>query len=141
MLIYASGTYFWLLLLQPSFSLQAYTGHTSHVMSLDFHPKKNDLFCSCDANNEIRFWNISQYSCTRVSKVTYEIYLISYFTYHRCDGFGLLALLNLVKLIKQGGSAQVRFQPRVGHLLAAAAGSVVSLFDVESDRQMHSLQV
>ncbi|KAE9621127.1 putative transcription factor WD40-like family [Lupinus albus] len=91
----------------PSFSLQAYTGHTAHVMSLDFHPKKNDLFCSCDANNEIRFWNISQYSCTRVSK---------------------------------GGSAQVRFQPRIGHLLAAAAGSVVSLFDVESDRQMQSLQ-
>ncbi|OIW01395.1 hypothetical protein TanjilG_02551 [Lupinus angustifolius] len=91
----------------PSFSLQAYTGHTAHVMSLDFHPKKNDLFCSCDANNEIRFWNISQYSCTRVSK---------------------------------GGSAQVRFQPRIGHLLAAAAGNVVSLFDVESDRQMQSLQ-
>ncbi|XP_019449826.1 PREDICTED: transcriptional corepressor LEUNIG_HOMOLOG-like isoform X1 [Lupinus angustifolius] len=91
----------------PSFSLQAYTGHAAHVMSLDFHPKKNDLFCSSDANNEIRFWNISQYSCTRVSK---------------------------------GGSAQVRFQPRIGHLLAAAASNVVSLFDVESDRQMQSLQ-
>ncbi|CAL0303083.1 unnamed protein product [Lupinus luteus] len=91
----------------PSFSLQAYTGHTAHVMSLDFHPKKNDLFCSSDANNEIRFWNISQYSCTRVSK---------------------------------GGSSQVRFQPRIGHLLAAAASNVVSLFDVESDRQMQSLQ-
>lgn len=71
-----SGTYLWLLLLQPSFSLQAYSGHTSHVVSLDFHPKKNDLFCSCDDNNEIRFWNISQYSCTRVFKVVYEIYLI-----------------------------------------------------------------
>lgn len=91
----------------PSLSLQAYSGHTSHVASLDFHPKKNDLFCSCDDNNEIRFWNISQYSCTRVFK---------------------------------GGSTQVRFQPRSGHLLAAASGNVVSLFDVETDRQMHSLQ-
>ncbi|KAF7837148.1 transcriptional corepressor LEUNIG_HOMOLOG isoform X1 [Senna tora] len=91
----------------PNFCLQTYAGHTSHVMSLDFHPKKNDLFCSCDANSEIRFWNISQFSCTRVSK---------------------------------GGSAQVRFQPRIGHLLAAAAGNVVSLYDVETDRLMQSLQ-
>ncbi|KAK4266491.1 hypothetical protein QN277_027400 [Acacia crassicarpa] len=89
------------------FCLQTYTGHTSHVMSLDFHPKKNDLFCSCDANSEIRYWNISQYSCTRVSK---------------------------------GGSAQVRFQPRIGHRLAAAAGNVVSLYDVETDRLVQSLQ-
>ncbi|XP_015574101.1 transcriptional corepressor LEUNIG_HOMOLOG isoform X2 [Ricinus communis] len=92
---------------EPRYSLQTYTGHTSHVMSLDFHPKKNDLFCSCDGNNEIRFWNINQYSCTRISK---------------------------------GGIAQVRFQPRIGHLLAAAAENVVSIFDVETDRQTHSLQ-
>ncbi|KAG8658437.1 transcriptional corepressor LEUNIG_HOMOLOG isoform X1 [Manihot esculenta] len=92
---------------EPRYSLQTYTGHTSHVMSLDFHPKKNDLFCSCDGNNEIRFWNISQYSSTRISK---------------------------------GGTAQVRFQPRIGHLLAAAAENVVSIFDVETDRQTHSLQ-
>ncbi|KAK9289269.1 hypothetical protein L1049_017745 [Liquidambar formosana] len=92
---------------EPSYCLQAYTGHNSHVMSLDFHPKKNDLFCSCDGNSEIRFWNISKYSSTHVSK---------------------------------GGSAQVRFQPRIGHLLAAAAENVVSIFDVETDRKTCSLQ-
>ncbi|XP_004296628.1 PREDICTED: transcriptional corepressor LEUNIG [Fragaria vesca subsp. vesca] len=53
---------------EPNYCLQTYKGHTSHVMSLDFHPKKTDLFCSCDTNNEIRFWNINQYSCTRVIK-------------------------------------------------------------------------
>ncbi|GFP79987.1 transcriptional corepressor leunig [Phtheirospermum japonicum] len=73
----------------PSYCLQAYTGHSSHVMSLDFHPKKNDLFCFCDSKNEIRYWSISPFSCTRVSK--------------------------------QGGTAQVRFQPTTGHLLAAAS--------------------
>ncbi|KAK1355957.1 Transcriptional corepressor LEUNIG [Heracleum sosnowskyi] len=52
----------------PSYCLQAYTGHTSHVISLDFHPKKNDMFCFCDSDNEIRYWNISPFSCTRVSK-------------------------------------------------------------------------
>ncbi|KAG5063360.1 hypothetical protein JHK85_004543 [Glycine max] len=92
---------------QPTFPLHTYSGHTSHVVSLDFHPKKTELFCSCDNNNEIRFWSISQYSSTRIFK---------------------------------GGSTQVRFQPRLGHLLAAASGSVVSLFDVETDRQIHTLQ-
>ncbi|KAH1060678.1 hypothetical protein GLYMA_02G164700v4 [Glycine max] len=92
----------------PTFPLHTYSGHTSHVVSLDFHPKKTELFCSCDNNNEIRFWSISQYSSTRI--------------------------------FKQGGSTQVRFQPRLGHLLAAASGSVVSLFDVETDRQIHTLQ-
>ncbi|KAJ7957724.1 Transcriptional corepressor LEUNIG [Quillaja saponaria] len=91
----------------PSFCLKTYAGHTSHVTSLDFHPKKIDLFCSCDANNEIRFWNITQYSCTRFTK---------------------------------GGSTKVRFQPRIGHILAAASGNVVSLFDVETDRKIQSLQ-
>ncbi|KAJ8616177.1 hypothetical protein MRB53_035549 [Persea americana] len=92
---------------EPNYCLHAYSGHGSPVMSLDFHPKKTDLFCSCDNNGGIRYWNASQYSCSRVSK---------------------------------GGIAQVRFQPRVGQFLAAAAENVVSIFDVESDRKTYSLQ-
>ncbi|KAI9195266.1 hypothetical protein LWI28_013381 [Acer negundo] len=92
---------------KPSYSMQNYIGHTSHVKSLDFHPKKNDLFCSCDTNNEIRYWNINQFPCARISK---------------------------------GGTRQVRFQPRIGQLLAAASESVVSILDVESDRLIHSLK-
>ncbi|CAL5427238.1 unnamed protein product [Camellia sinensis] len=92
----------------PSYCLNAYTGHPNHVISLDFHPKKNDLFCFCDSNNEIRYWNINPFTCARVSK--------------------------------QGGSAQVRFQPISGHVLAAASDKVVSIFDVETDRQTHAFQ-
>ncbi|KAJ3691529.1 hypothetical protein LUZ61_020693 [Rhynchospora tenuis] len=92
---------------EPGFCLHTYSGHTSHVTSLDFHPKKSDLLCSCDGNGEIRYWSVSQLSCTRVSK---------------------------------GGTAQVRFQPSIGQLLAAAAENIVSVFDVESDRNMHTLQ-
>ncbi|CAL5427199.1 unnamed protein product [Camellia sinensis] len=93
----------------PSYCLNAYTGHPNHVISLDFHPKKNDLFCFCDSNNEIRYWNINPFTCARVSK--------------------------------QGGSAQVRFQPISGHVLAAASNKVVSIFDVETDRQTHAFQI
>ena len=43
--------------------------------------------------------------------------------------------------MKQGGSTNVRFQPRIGQLLAAAAENVVSIFDVETERRTHLLQV
>ncbi|XP_068664671.1 transcriptional corepressor LEUNIG_HOMOLOG-like isoform X4 [Aristolochia californica] len=91
----------------PQYCLGVFSGHSSHVMSLDFHPKKTEVFCSCDGNSEIRYWNISQYTSTRVSK---------------------------------GGTAQVRFQPRMGQLLAAASENVVAVFDVEQDRQTLTLQ-
>ncbi|GMH25856.1 hypothetical protein Nepgr_027699 [Nepenthes gracilis] len=91
----------------PSHCLNVYPGHGSHIMSLDFHPKKNDLFCFCDSNNEIRYWNISPFSCAHIFK---------------------------------GGTAQVRFQPRVGQFLAAASDKVVSIFDVETYRLVHSFQ-
>ncbi|KAL4597350.1 hypothetical protein ACB092_12G225300 [Castanea dentata] len=91
----------------PNYCVQAYTTHNSAVMSLDFHPKKTDLFCFCDNDNEIHYWNINPFSCTRISK---------------------------------GGMAQVRFQPRIGQLLAAASDKVVSIFDVETDRKTLSFQ-
>nr|VDD06921.1 unnamed protein product [Brassica oleracea] len=48
---------------EPGYFVRTITGHTAPVMSLDFHPKKTDLFCSCDGNNEIRFWNINAANC------------------------------------------------------------------------------
>ncbi|PON60795.1 WD repeat containing protein [Trema orientale] len=81
--------------------------HNSPVMSLDFHPKKTELFCFCDHENEIHYWNVNPFSCVRLSK---------------------------------GGSTQVRFQPRIGNLLAAASDKVVSIVDVETDKQIHSFQ-
>ncbi|KAK7342255.1 hypothetical protein VNO80_25200 [Phaseolus coccineus] len=44
------------------------------------------------------------------------------------------------KVQNKGGSTQVRFQPRVGQFLVTASGTVVSLFDVETDRRMHTFQ-
>ncbi|KAF5473073.1 hypothetical protein F2P56_009716 [Juglans regia] len=53
---------------RPNKPLYKFLGHVQQVMSLDFHPQKLDLLCSCDQDNEIRLWNIKNYSCTRVSK-------------------------------------------------------------------------
>ncbi|KAI4337361.1 hypothetical protein L6164_015790 [Bauhinia variegata] len=91
----------------PGYSLRTFTGHSASVMSLDFHPNKDDLICSCDGDGEIRYWSINNGSCARVSK---------------------------------GGTAQMRFQPRLGRYLAAAAENVVSILDVETQACRYSLQ-
>lgn len=44
-------------------------GHNATVMSLDFHPNKDDLICSCDSDGEIRYWSISHGSYAGVFKV------------------------------------------------------------------------
>ncbi|KAJ4957815.1 hypothetical protein NE237_024926 [Protea cynaroides] len=52
----------------PDYSLRTFTGHSASVMSLDFHPNKEDLICSCDGDSEIRYWSINNGSCARVFK-------------------------------------------------------------------------
>ncbi|KAM1224792.1 hypothetical protein ACFX2G_044589 [Malus domestica] len=91
----------------PGYSLRTFMGHSASVMSLDFHPNKDDLICSCDSDGQIRYWSINNGSCSSVFK---------------------------------GGTAQMRFQPRLGRLLAAAAENVVSILDVETQTCRHSLQ-
>ncbi|KAJ9168820.1 hypothetical protein P3X46_020304 [Hevea brasiliensis] len=54
---------------KPSKPLFKLLGHADQVMALDFHPRKVDLLCSCDSNDEIRLWNVNRCACTHVSKV------------------------------------------------------------------------
>lgn len=91
----------------PSYSLRNFMGHSATVMSLDFHPNKDDLIASCDGDGEVRYWSITNGSCARVFK---------------------------------GGSTQIRFQPRHGRYLAAAAENVISILDVETQACQHRLQ-
>ncbi|KVH93843.1 WD40 repeat-containing protein [Cynara cardunculus var. scolymus] len=53
-------------LTSPGCAVRTFTGHTTSVMSIDFHPKK-DLICSCD-ENEIRYWAIKNAGCVKVAK-------------------------------------------------------------------------
>ncbi|XP_042520738.1 transcriptional corepressor LEUNIG-like isoform X2 [Macadamia integrifolia] len=90
-----------------SHSLCKLIGHSEQVMSLDFHPKKMDLLCSCDGNNEIWLWNVNRHECTCKFK---------------------------------GGMTQVRFQPQVGQLLAAASGNTINVLDVETGSVQFNLK-
>ncbi|XP_062213886.1 transcriptional corepressor LEUNIG_HOMOLOG-like isoform X2 [Phragmites australis] len=89
-------------------ALQTFHGHSSHVTSVDFHPRLTEVLCSCDDNGEIRFWKVGQTTTSHAFRV------------------------------KQGGTGRVRFQPRSGQLLAVAAGSMVNIFDVEKQANLHS---
>ena len=55
--------------LQPGCSRCTFVGHTASVMSVDVHPNKDDVVCSCDLDGEIRYWSINNGSCARVFKV------------------------------------------------------------------------
>ncbi|KAF8643981.1 hypothetical protein HU200_066620 [Digitaria exilis] len=89
-------------------ALQTFHGHSSHVTSLDFHPRLTEVLCSCDDNGEIRFWTVGQTTSTHLFRV------------------------------KQGGTGRVRFQPGSGQRLAVAAGSMVNIFDVEKQADLLS---
>ncbi|KAL6909614.1 hypothetical protein ACP4OV_001895 [Aristida adscensionis] len=89
-------------------ALQTFHGHSSHVTSVDFHPRLTDVLCSCDDNGEIRFWTVGQSTPS-------------------CAFRG-----------KQGGTGRVRFQPQSGQFLAVAAGNMVKIFDVEKQTNLHS---
>ncbi|XP_047981706.1 transcriptional corepressor LEUNIG_HOMOLOG-like [Salvia hispanica] len=43
-------------------------GHADQVMSVDFHPRKSNLVCSCDCSDEIRLWNFKESACFRFFK-------------------------------------------------------------------------
>ncbi|CAI8591125.1 unnamed protein product [Vicia faba] len=53
---------------RPKKSLFSLSGHSEQVMSLDFHPTKVDLLCSCDSNDIIRMWNVNQRSSLHITK-------------------------------------------------------------------------
>ncbi|KAE8685599.1 Transcriptional corepressor LEUNIG [Hibiscus syriacus] len=156
---------------QPSYPIWKYTGHTAQVMSLDFHPKKTELFCSCDGNSEIRFWNINQSSCTHLKwsekgRLILESDSSNALNWIKNPEASPAVFVHLVKeiaksvldynvitrhvqrcinweadgLAKSGIGTNVRFQPRIGQFLAAAADNVVSIFDVETDRRTQLLQ-
>lgn len=72
-----------IVLLQQGYSIRTFTGHSAAVMSLDFHPNKDDLICSCDGDNEIRFWSINNGNIVRIFKVT-QFFLFSILSIWKC---------------------------------------------------------
>ncbi|KAL5772402.1 hypothetical protein ACOSQ2_012326 [Xanthoceras sorbifolium] len=45
-----------------------FCGHNAEVTSLDFHPVKKEILCSCDALGTIKLWNVNDQTCTGTFK-------------------------------------------------------------------------
>ncbi|KAL6842814.1 hypothetical protein ACP4OV_027658 [Aristida adscensionis] len=86
----------------PEYSLRTFTGHSASVMSLDFHPNKEDIICSCDSDGEVRSWSIKNGSCVTCVRAF------------------------------NAAATQLRFQPRQGKYLAAASEKAVFILDAET---------
>ncbi|CAL9238392.1 unnamed protein product [Arabidopsis halleri] len=98
--------------------------HTAPVMSLDFHPKKTEMFCSSDSSGVIHYWNIDTFSSLDTLEASFTT-----FSYHSQP------------LISGGeGCQQVRFQPQDGKYLAAAIQNFVSIVDVETHQLIFLLE-
>ena len=127
--------------MQTDYSLRTFTGHSASVMSLDFHPNKEDMICSCDSDGEVRSWSINNGSClTCVKVVKVQCYLLYFMGSLR---FSLIMILFLNHILSsQGGATQMRFQPRKGKYLAAASEKVIYILDGETQHACRSpLQV
>ncbi|QHO11767.1 Transcriptional corepressor LEUNIG [Arachis hypogaea] len=65
--------------------------------------------------------------------------------YMNCDGDGEIQYWSInngsYARVFKGGITQMRFQPRLGRYLAAAAENVVSILDVETQGCRYSLKV
>jgi len=52
------------------YSLRTFTGHQASIMSLDFHPNKQDVICSCDSAGQVRSWSTIYSNCLNCVKVS-----------------------------------------------------------------------
>ncbi|KAE8731878.1 Transcriptional corepressor LEUNIG [Hibiscus syriacus] len=121
--------------------------HTHIITDIRFRPNSTQLATS-SFDTTVRVWDAAQPS--------YSIWKYTGHTHRLCPSISTLRILNFSALAMatvrfvsgtstnilalQGGSTNVRFQPRIGQFLAAASDNVVSIFDVETDRRTQLLQ-
>jgi WD40 repeat protein len=113
-------------------------------MSLDFHPNKEDIICSCDSDGEVRSWSINNGSCLTCVKV-FKVWVLIFIgrSFPQTINFWWLLLFPIIILLSsQGGATQMRFQPRKGKYLAAASEKAIYILDGETQHACRSpLQV
>lgn len=139
-------TYFVAILFQTKKVLFNLVGHAEQVNSVDFHPRKANLLCSCDVNDEIKLWNVKESTCFRSFKVSLWCWNKMMLNYKQVSQNLWISSSNgsdfeFVMVQWQGATRQVRFQCRQGNLLAAATGNVINLIDVETGMIQHRFEV
>ncbi|MBA0613195.1 hypothetical protein Godav_013682, partial [Gossypium davidsonii] len=111
--------------------------HTHIITDIRFRPNSTQLATS-SFDTTVRIWDAAQgiphKLCPLIStlrRMNFSALVMATVRFASGTSISIPAL---------GGSTNVRFQPRTGQFLAAAADNVVSIFDVETDRRTQLLQ-
>ncbi|XP_042376832.1 transcriptional corepressor LEUNIG_HOMOLOG-like isoform X1 [Zingiber officinale] len=125
--------------------------HSHIITDVCFRPNSTQLATS-SFDKTVRLWSASE-SIHCLRSFTGHSSQITSLDFHpketdifcSCDDNGEIRYWNAsqyscTQSFKGGGTVQVRFQPRSGQFLAAAADNMISIFDVETHTNMRTLQ-
>ncbi|GLT24969.1 hypothetical protein SLA2020_001280 [Shorea laevis] len=123
--------------------------HKLVITDVRFRPNSSQL-ATASVDKSVRVWDAANPNYC-VPAYTHSSPVMSLDFHHKktdlfcfCDHDNEIRYCNLNTLscsrIFKGGTAQVRFQPRTGQFLAAVSDKIVSIFDVEADRQTYTFQ-
>ncbi|WOL05759.1 transcriptional corepressor [Canna indica] len=124
--------------------------HSHIITDVCFRPNSSQLATS-SFDKTVRLWNAAE-SIHCLNTFAGHSSQVASLDFHpkeldilcSCDDNGEIrywsASQNMCKLVSKGASIQVRFQPRSGQFLAAVADNVVSIFDVETNTKIRTLQ-
>ncbi|KAG8481135.1 hypothetical protein CXB51_025925 [Gossypium anomalum] len=120
--------------------------HTHIITDIRFRPNSTQLATS-SFDTTVRVWDAAQvyplapfflHLCVILSYGPFRPFLL--WAYGTSLSLDFHPKKNDLSALVMGGCSNVRFQPRIGQFLAAAAETVVSIVDVETDRRTQLLQ-
>ncbi|XP_077242207.1 transcriptional corepressor LEUNIG_HOMOLOG-like isoform X2 [Tasmannia lanceolata] len=134
-----------------TFDVQTTSGeHSLLITDVRFRPSST-LLATSSFDKTVRVWNANKPSKSLCKLIGHGEQVMSV-DFHptkvdilgSCDRNGEIRLWNVNKhaceRISKGGSTQVRFQPRIGQLLASATENIINVLDVETDQIQLSLK-
>ncbi|MCD7471468.1 hypothetical protein HAX54_011922 [Datura stramonium] len=125
-------------------------GHAHHITDIRFRPNST-VFATSSFDRTVKIWDAAKPRNPFQNLVGHVEHVMS-IDFHptkagllsSCDSNDDIILWDVCggdcKLIFKGGSRHVRFQPRLGDLLASSTGNIINIFDVETNSIQKKLQ-
>ncbi|XP_054800101.1 transcriptional corepressor LEUNIG-like isoform X2 [Prosopis cineraria] len=124
--------------------------HSLLITDIRFRPGST-IFATSSADKTVKVWDAAKPNKSLFELPGHAEQVMSLDFHPRkvdllcsSDSNGIMRLWNVTQgvcvRINKGGSKQVRFQPRIANFLAAAAGNIINVIDLEGDKLIHKLK-